>query len=189
MEKLAHLATFVSLIYGLGVANVLAQLASLIKRGRNADWYWIHTLWTVHLLLLMAGFWWLLQSWARMPQIGFFSYLSMLVVPALLFVASDLLFPERSAEGAVDLRAHFFRIKRPFFWAILGVLLADQLDSLQKGWQHVLALGPYYWGTQAYWLLACLLGMRSQSERVQGFLVSLSLLLFVGGMINALAYV
>jgi len=36
MEKLSYLATFISLIYGLGVANLLAHLASLIKRGRES---------------------------------------------------------------------------------------------------------------------------------------------------------
>ena len=53
MEKLSYLATFVSLIYGLAVANVLAHLASLIKRGGLADWYWVHTVWSVFLMLLI----------------------------------------------------------------------------------------------------------------------------------------
>src|SRR5262245_56239003 len=114
MEKLAHLATFVSLIYGLGVANVLAHIASLIKRGPQADWYWVHTLWTIYLLIMMASFWWLLQNWAAVPHIGFLSYLSLLLIPSLLFIASDLLFPERKAEGLIDLKAHFFRIRKPF---------------------------------------------------------------------------
>jgi hypothetical protein len=32
------------LIYGLGVANVLAHVSSLIKRRQLSDWYWVHTL-------------------------------------------------------------------------------------------------------------------------------------------------
>jgi hypothetical protein len=33
MEKLSYLTTFVALIYGLGIANVLAHLSLLLKRG------------------------------------------------------------------------------------------------------------------------------------------------------------
>lgn len=71
----------------------------------------------------------------------------------------------------------------------MGLLLADELDSIQKGWQHVLDLGPYYWGTQVFWYVACFVGIRSDSERVHGVLASVSFLLFIGGMINALAAV
>jgi len=189
MEHLAHLSTFVSLIYGLGVANVLAHVASLIKRGKNADWYWIHTAWSAFLLLAMASFWWMLQAWAAVPHIGYLSYLSMLLIPSLLFVMSDLMFPERSAEGAVSLKAHFFAIKRPLFLLLLALLVSDELDSVQKGWQHVVDLGPVYWASQVFWLAGCLVCMRSDSERVQGVFASMSLVLFVGAMINALAAV
>lgn len=189
MEKLSYLATFVSLIYGLGVANALAHLSSLIKRGRKADWYWIHTLWSLYLIVMMAGFWWILQNWAVVPHIGFLSYLSMLLIPSLLFIAADVLFPERHAEGIVDLKAHFFRIRKPFFLLLIALLMADELDSVLKGWEHVIALGPYYWATQAFWFASSIVGIRSSSERVQGALVCLSLVLYVGGMINALAYV
>jgi hypothetical protein len=171
------------------LANVLAHLASLIKRGRRSNWYWVHTLWTVYLLVMMASFWWLLQNWAPVARIGFLSYLTLLLIPSLLFVASDLLFPERVAESAIDLKAHFFRIKKPLFTIILCTLMADELDSVLKGWAHVVALGPYYWGTQVFFYLGCFVGIRSVSERTQGVLVSLSLVVFVIGMINALASV
>lgn len=189
MDKLAHLSTFVSLIYGLGVANVLAHLARLIKHGSRADWYWVHTLWSLNLLLMMASFWWVLQNWATVPRIGYLNYLTMLLVPCFLLLASDLLFPTPDGTGKVDLNAHFFKVRKPFFLCVIGVVAADELDSLQKGWEHVRALGPYYWGTQPVWWLMCLVGMHSERERVHAALVLLNLLLFAGGMINALAYV
>jgi hypothetical protein len=189
MEKLAYLATFVSLIYGLGVANVLAHVASLIKRGRQADWYWIHTLWTLYLLLMMASFWWLLQIWASVPHIGFLSYLSLLLIPSFMFIASDLLFPDRNKEGLVDLKAHFFRIKNPLFLAVFLALVSDEVDSLQKGWQHVVDLGPVYWAFQVFWYTATYVGIRSDSERTQGAIVCLGIGCFLVSAWNALASV
>lgn len=189
MEKLSYLATFVSLVYGLGVANVLAHLASLIKRGRKADWYWVHTVWSLYLMLMMASFWWTLQNWAAVPHIGYLSYLSLLLIPSLLFIASDLLFPERGTGAEVDLRAHFYSIRRPFFLLFIALLASDEIDSLLKGWEHVVALGPYYWGSQVFWYATSLVGMHSASGRVHGVLVCTSLLLFLGGIFNALASV
>jgi hypothetical protein len=69
------------------------------------------------------------------------------------------------------------------------LLVCDEIDSLLKGWQHVLDLGPYYWGTQVFWYVASVIGIRAESVRVQGTLAVISLLLFFGGMFNALASV
>jgi hypothetical protein len=189
MDRLAHLATFVSLIYGLGVANVLAHLAALIKRGRRADWYWVHTLWTLALLLMMASFWWVLQNWVRVERIGFFDYLSMLVVPSGLFLASDLLFPERTAEGAIDLRAHFMGVRKPFFLAMTAILVGDQVDTLLKGWTHVVHLGPFYWASQVAAYGGNAFGYFSSSGRAQAVVVLVTLGLFLANMVNALASV
>ena len=189
MERLGYLSTFVSLIYGLGVANVLAHVASLIKRGREADWYWVHTLWTFYLLLLMATFWWLLQIWATVPKIGFLNYLSLLIAPSLMFVASDLLFPERATEGPVDLKAHFFKVKKPLLLVVFLVLISDEIDTLQKGWAHVVELGPIYWSSQAYWYVATVVGIRSDREVVHAAIVVIGVGIFIVTAINALAFV
>jgi len=179
MERLSFLATFASLIYGLAVANVLAHFSSLIKRGRDADWYWVHALWSLFLLLEMATFWWVLQNWATVARISYLNYLSMLLGPSLLFVASDLLFPERQAEGRVDLKAHFFRVRRPMFVLLFASVLADELDTVLKGWQHVIDLGPVYWGAQAFWFAVAFTGWRFRNERFQGVLACVSLVALV----------
>lgn len=189
MERLAHLATFVSLIYGLGVANVLAHLAVLIKRGRRANWYFVHTLWAITLLVMMASFWWVLQNWAAVSRIEFFAYLAMLLVPGALFLASDLLFPERTGDGDVDLRDHFMRVRKPFFLALLAAFVGDQLDTVLKGWAHVVELGPFYWTSQVVAYGVVVGGYFSGSGRVQGAIVLVTLVLFLGNMVNALARV
>ena len=176
MEKLSYLATFISLIYGLGVTNLLAHLASLIKRGRAADWYWIHTLWCVYLLLLMASMWWTLQSWDEVPHIGYLQYLSLLICPSILFIASDVLFPDRTAHGSVDLRTHFLAVKNRLFLLMIALAAADVLDSSLKGWHHLVELGPMYVVTQAYWLTISVAGIRTRSERTLGVLACMALL-------------
>jgi hypothetical protein len=182
VEKLSYLATFISLIYGLGVANLLSHLASLIKRGRAADWYWIHTLWCIYLLLLMASMWWTLQSWDDVPQIGYLRYLSLLLCPSILFIASEVLFPERGPQGSVDLRTHFLAVKNRLFLLMIALAAADELDSALKGWRHVVELGPVYWVTQVYWYGLSIAGIRARSERTLGVLACMALLALLASL-------
>lgn len=186
MEKLSYLATFVSLILGLGVANVLVQLSALIKKRRRADWYWIHALWTVFLLLALAGEWWVLLQWQRVPEIGFFTYLTLLLKPSLLFLASDLLFPEPGAGGVTSLKEHFFQIHRPFFLVLLAHALSDVMDTLLKGWAHFLSLGPFYPALMTGVVAMCLTGAATRREPVHAAIVLLSLLVYVLAILNAL---
>ena len=126
VEKLSYLTTFVALIYGLGIANVLAHLSTLLKRGKDADWYWVHTLWTLYLILFMATLWWVQLNWGAVRHIAYFQYLSLLLMPALVYVASDLLVsPERQREGTIALKVHFFAIKHRLFLLLLAMLLSE----------------------------------------------------------------
>lgn len=72
---------------------------------------------------------------------------------------------------------------------LLALLVSDEIDTVQKGWQHVIDLGPLYWGSQVFWLTGCLVCARSESERVQGVFAAVSFVLFLGAMYNGLAAV
>lgn len=187
MEKITHIATFLSLIYGLGVANVLVHLARLFKQGQAADWFWVHVLWTLLVLLMLAGYWWELQNWGAVPSIGFFNYLSLLLAPALLFLACELLFPDTDRQGHSNLRAHYFAVRRPFFVLLWALSIADDADTLQKGWHYLLSLGPGYLAAQLYWWVAMPIAIRSRSERTHGIIAITTLLVFLWTTWHALA--
>ena len=189
MERLPYLATFVSLILGLGVANVLANLSALIKRGRQADWYWIHTLWGVFLLLAMASEWWILLQWERVAEIGFFIYLFLLVKPSILFVASDLLFPDGRGGGRVSLEEHFFAVRRPLFLVLAAYPIADLVDTLLKGWDHFRDLGPIYPILVLGGATIAMTGAFNRSERVHGALVLGTYAVLLTAILNSLAAV
>ena len=182
MTDLAHVATFVSLIYSLGVANVLANVSSLLKRRPLSDWYWVHSLWKLNLLVMMAGFWWVLHAWTPSTRknelLDFLIYLGLLLVPSLLFVASDLLFPERALDHERNLKDHFLDIRKPFFVTLLCTLVAGVLDTWLGASVHV-KNPAVYGGTQVYLFLAFLFGIRYESHRVHAWLVVSSLVAFI----------
>lgn len=189
MEKLTYLSTFLSLILGLGVANVLAQLSALVKRGRKTDWYLLHTLWAVFVLLLMAGEWWIIQLWESVPRISFFTYLFLLGKPCLLFLMSDLLFPDRSDTGAVDMKQYFYGIHSRFFVVLALYPVIDLVDTLLKGVEHLLSLGPIYLFVILTTAAAALVASKTRSERIH-YVVLVWIYVLVGvSMINALGSV
>ena len=142
MNLYEHVYTFVSLILGLGVANVLANFASLRKAGTAVRWYYLHVAWGALLLVLMALEWWIMLNWVS-AQLTFFHFVFMLIKPSLLFFASAMLFPEAPQQGC-DLRAYFYLNRRGIFLALAFYSLTDFGDSLLKGWEHFLGLGPVY---------------------------------------------
>jgi hypothetical protein len=117
------------------------------------------------------------------------AYLTLVVKPSLLFVASDLLYPDRGEGGMLDLRAHFFKVRRPFFVVGLIFPFADMADSLLKGWQHVQDLGWPYFGSMLGAIAAGTAGVLSANERLHAALVVFVLVIMIGGMVSALAYV
>jgi hypothetical protein len=185
VEQLAYLATFFSLILGLAVANVLTHLSALVKRGRQADWYLLHTLWALFVLLLMAGEWRIILEWASQPRISFFTYLFLLAKPCVLFLLSDLLFPDRTIPGPVNLKAHYFSIRSRFFPLFLAYGYLDVVDTLLKGVDHFIALGPIYPAMTAATTVASIVAIRSSSERLHYVLLAWSFVIISASFINA----
>jgi hypothetical protein len=53
----------------------------------------------------------------------------------------------------------------------------------------VIALGPFYWRSQLVFYVGIVIGFRTDSDRIQWAVVIMFLMVFVLGMINALAAV
>jgi hypothetical protein len=185
VEQLAYLATFFSLILGLAVANVLTHLSSLVKRGRQADWYLLHTLWAMFVLLLLALEWRIILEWAAEPNLSFYIYLFLLTKPCVLFLLSDLLFPDRTLVGQVDLRQHFFEIRTRFFPMFILYGMLDVVDTLLKGVDHFRSLGPIYPAMIVLTTITSVIAARSSNERVHYSILAWSFLIIGISIINA----
>jgi hypothetical protein len=189
MDSLSYLSTFLSLILGLAVANVLAHLSSMVKQGREAEWYFLHTMWAVYLLFLVACEWWIIFEWSMVGKIGFWTYLFRLTKPCVLFVASDVLFPDKTTGASVDLKAHFWSVRRRLLLIVALYPALDVVDTMLKGMDHVRELGATYPIVLAVGFLAVFVGIKSENERVH---LGILMILFVGvalSMSNALSAV
>lgn len=126
-----YITTFVSIIVGLAVADLLISLHRLLRARAQVTWYWIPPALAVYMLLLALNFWWGTYFWiAHLKSISVLQFLPVLlqVVVLFLFVASVL--PDE-VPNRLNLKTWYFE-NASYIWslsAILSLLITAWLGS------------------------------------------------------------
>ncbi len=124
-----YITIFVSLVLGLGVADLLQSAYRLVQEHRHVRFHWLSPVWAVIVFLRVTFFYWDFYAfghstvWASFP-----SFLFLLTSPVLLFIAACNVLPDALPEGdqtPLDLRDYFFERPRGFF----GVLMLFSVSS------------------------------------------------------------
>ncbi len=108
MSSFEYVTVLISIILGLGIAEILTRIARLIQKRKKVILYWPHMLWIIFILFLHIQEWWLMyelknyQPW-RLPV-----FLFIMLYPVNLFVLAKLIFPDTSRGKAIDLKAFYF---------------------------------------------------------------------------------
>ena len=123
---------FVSIIVGLGVAEVLTGIAKQIRWRHSIAGYWVHSCGVSLIFLALLQNWWELWQLSQMPEWTFFSLVLMLIAPASLYLIAHLIFPEPMRNS--DFRSHYYGAMRPIWWlAILTVLSSTLFRPIAFG--------------------------------------------------------
>ncbi|KPK15724.1 MAG: hypothetical protein AMK69_26845 [Nitrospira bacterium SG8_3] len=126
-------------ILGMGIANVLVGLSSLVDRQTEMKPYGIHTGWIVLLLLIYFNQFWNLLDIFTIEEWRFRDFIFAVSGPVILFFATSVILPQVTNANAGDLKTHYFKISRQFFqlmallqvWAIgVDVFLMGGLSLL-----------------------------------------------------------
>jgi hypothetical protein len=111
----------VSLIIGLGIAELLSGVAQIIRNRSTIQLYWIHSVFVVIIFLALLQQWWEIWGIRDTPAWTFPGLLLMLAAPVGLFLIAHLVFPEPVVGS--DQRSFYFEKMSPAFWiAVLTVL-------------------------------------------------------------------
>ena len=118
MELFEFLMVLVSIIIGLGVAEVLTGVARNLRHSDSVQRDWVHTVLVAAIFLALLQQWW--ESWSLRgaTEWSFPALLMMLAGPVCLFLIAHLLYPEEVAGS--DLRKYYSDVSRPIW--ILGAL-------------------------------------------------------------------
>jgi hypothetical protein len=142
MSQLEFLITLLSIIVGLGLADLARGIRNLVRPRQSVRWHWLPIAWVILTFLLVANFWWgyfeglQLEVWRN-----YFAFLVLLGEVIALYLMCAFALPDlkwedpahgtavSSAPAAVpdtlDLEAfHFSKDHRRWFFGVIIVLLA-----------------------------------------------------------------
>ena len=118
MNLFEFLMILLSLIVGLGLAEILSGIARSLKSEGVRGFSWTHSAATLTVFIgLLQTFW---ESWglASIETWSFPAMLLMLASPTFLFLIAHVLFPER--ESILSLDDYYFERAR-LIWALAGL--------------------------------------------------------------------
>ena len=117
----------VSIIVGLGLAEILTGVARLLRARATTRYYWVHGVLTASIFIALLQQWWETWSLREVAEWGFVALILMLVAPICLFLISHLLFPEAAQE--TDVEPYYYGPMRPVW--VLGAIAIIGSTSLR----------------------------------------------------------
>jgi hypothetical protein len=119
-----HLIIIVSIIVGLGLTDLLANLHCLIRDRKRVRWSALPLAWAFVAFLLVINFWWGVYlgvtGITRVTSAGAFLFL--LALPMVLYLVCAGALPAAVPESGLDLRESYFDGRR-YFFALLVLYL------------------------------------------------------------------
>ena len=134
MTPFEHLAVLISIVLGLGLAQLLTSVHRLVQARRRVTFHWLPLLWAGLLFVTQIEWWWASFEMRRDTVWNFFYFLFVLLSPVSLYLAAAFALPEIEPDATqrYDLRAYYYDNRSWFF----GVLAANPaLDALRRASQ------------------------------------------------------
>lgn len=120
MSAFDYLSVMISIVLGLGVAQLLTTAGVIIRERDRLKPYWLTVLWIAVLVLIHVQNWWTMFGLRDRADWSFTAFFMLLLQPIVLYLLSSLLTPNLDRE--TDLRAAFERQSRAFFTVFLALL-------------------------------------------------------------------
>jgi hypothetical protein len=113
-----YVSVFVSIVLGLGVADLAVSLHKLLLAQKRVRWDWLSPAIAVFTALNIIAVWWATYDWyQRAPNLTMFAFLPDFILLVLLFLSAAASLPEDVPAEGLDLRAFYFDRSR-YFWTL-----------------------------------------------------------------------
>ena len=166
-----------TIITGLAITVMLANLHALLVNRRKVRWDWIVLLTAALVFMLIVGSWGVsfrtLGNRAVNPPLWLFLFMLLDIIP--MYLAARAVFPDYLADEGVNLADHYASVSR-YIWVSIGIsyVLFALWNAAHMGGEETVR-------TQAL-LIAQIVAIvpliLSRSRRVHGFMVPIVVLLF-----------
>lgn len=128
MTQFEFIAIVISVILGLSIAKLVSGIGDSIRAIKSGSFYWIHGVWIINILILVAGFWWGMFGWSLKEDWNFFNFLLILLFTINLYLLSDFLIP-KTYTSEVSVKIFFFDNRKMFFGILIFTLLIDIVET------------------------------------------------------------
>ena len=123
-----HWATLVSIIIGLGIADLLVNLHRLLHARKRVEWDALPLVWATIAFLWLFNYWWAVGAGLDGSQgarvVG--HYVLLAILPILLFLMSASVLPRAIPEsGRLDMQAEWSKSRDIF----LTILVINQIAT------------------------------------------------------------
>jgi hypothetical protein len=110
-----YVTVLISIVLGLGIAQILTGIADLVHQSNRVKVYWPHLLWVIVVLVLHVQDWWVTFDLRHYGPWSLPTFLFMMTYPITLFILARLLFPFGIQEGIIDLKEFYYENYRKVF--------------------------------------------------------------------------
>ena len=114
-DAFAYLSVLLSIVLGLAIAEVLQGYGALLRSRSTVKLYAPPLIWSVMMLILATHFWWASFGLANRQNWSFAAFSAVLLQTVMMFMGAALVLPRGTSDQPIDLRAHYYRERVPFF--------------------------------------------------------------------------
>lgn len=125
MTPFEYLSVLISIVLGLGLAELLSSARSLVRDRDRVRFHWLPLAWSVLVFVVLVQWWWAAFGFRDRMEWNFFAFLLILLVPVLLYLVAALALPNGDDGGREDLRGYYFEHHRPFFGTLAAATLLE----------------------------------------------------------------
>jgi hypothetical protein len=170
MSSFEFLSVLISVVVGLGIANILTGIGRLIHRDKAAKLSASFLAWTLFVSFYMVVYWWtVVFGWQVWEDWNLLVFMFVLTYGLILYLLSIILFPPDAGsewEPAANLIA-----KRHWFYGVfLALVIIETLDSYLK--DHLDDFSIPYFVLIGTWFSAGVIGWISRNRRVHDIIAS-----------------
>ncbi len=174
MTFFEYMMVMVSLIMALALSHLMRASSDILTGPKR---YWVHTVWVFIFILWVLQGWWALWDQRTVSEWNLLRYLVMFLFPLLLFVVASILVPSVRSEST-DWKAHFDE-KRIWFFSAAIIIMVESIATPILVFDAPV-LHPFR-VFQLMMISVLIVGVMGKSQRTQGVVATLYLLLFLFG--------
>jgi hypothetical protein len=178
MDAFNYLAVLISIVLGLGIAQLLTGFGRWIEHRKTFRPFLPAMLWTAVLLLIHVQTWWSMFGLRLLPQWTFVRFAIVLLQPITLYLLALVVLPSHGAAG-VDLRSNYFDQRRWFFGLLAFLLVVSVLKDLVVTGSLPDGVNLGFHGALLGVAIAALLTQRERVHRALAVLGAVAMLAYV----------